>query len=808
MAKLYFLKPGILFLSLLALPLSGWADNHTVLYSTESTYEHVMPLHLATETEYTNRGITSIPWWAKNNTSGSFETFPISFDKSGQKISSSTAGSGEISWIVPELFSTSKAGAMLQIYGMQIDDGDKPNITGTISLATHNLNNNGYPDHAENPENMLFPGSTRLRYYINSNEESGTLGSKSLTLKPGYFRIRLTSDVLKTLQKYGLSLQGRNIEYDGVSIVDPYAVFPGKDKSDKLTVDAPNDWWKNAIILNKKLFTNAVEGYFIHVYTSPDLSKNQSNTDVYKGYPTDATKQSSNETSQVYFQVITGTTDNPTSKLVDKGWDYMTSDAYFYLSKSDLENIKKDGTVAQLIVRDATIRKVSIDPVWTDRMLFKINGDTKTLTENGTWSDTPSTSTGTTTTGYTDDGVTMSIYTRNLQVLNPQVGDTIRIPIRNVKSGAKYQFQLFGDENSSDESLKLKNLTDKIDLATTKSVIKYTLTAADVEQINKMQTAKPTDPVWYWVALRGAGFTADGMYFVKNTKDIQIHDVTLDEDLPTSTIGEEPHVNVTLHRTFKKGEWGTLMLPFDLTASQINAAFGPNCQVARFERGDINNDDKNESSYTHKYKVIVLTSRTHIYANQPMIIKINDDGYIPNDNKYTFNNVTMTFNNGATSDEYGNGYIQCGQYTVVGTYSMIPKLPKYAVIMLSKANDHHNNEVKQDFYWVGDNTIANGGKKLKGFRWYMYFGSEGNVNTSNYSNTGYIYPGTGTVSAKVYLDGQLLDDVSTTAITGLPKANVDDDCVFNLQGQYLGRRSKLNLEPGVYIMNGKKVRVK
>ena len=98
--------------------------------------------------------------------------------------------------------------------------------------------------------------------------------------------------------------------------------------------------------------------------------------------------------------------------------------------------------------------------------------------------------------------------------------------------------------------------------------------------------------------------------------------------------------------------------------------------------------------------------------------------------------------------------------------------------------------------------------QVKGFRWYMYFGSEGNVNTSNYSDTGYIYPGTGTVYAKVYLDGMLLDDDATTAITGLPKANVDDDCVFNLQGQYLGRRSKLNLSAGVYIMNGKKVRVK
>ena len=802
MAKLYFSKPGILFLSLLALPLSGWADDtHTVLYSTESPYEHVMPLHLATEAEYTNRGITNLPDWAKNS-NGKFETFPISFGNNKQKI---TPNKGEVSWIVPDLFSTSKAGAMLQIYGMQIDNNDVPNITGTISLATHNLNSNGYPDHAENPENMLFPGSTRLRYYINSNEVTGTSGSKTLALKPGYFRIRLTADVLKKLQKYGLTLQGRNIEYDGISIVDPYAVFPGKDKTDKLTVAAPNDWWQNAIILNKKLFDKAAEGYFIHVYTSPDLSKNQSNADVYKGYPTDATKQSSNETSQVYFQVITGTTDNPTSKLVDKGWDYMTSDAYFYLSSSDLENITNSNTTAQLIVRDATIRKVSIDPVWTDRMLFKINGASQTFKENGSWSDTPSSSTSGNT-GYTNDGMTMQIYTRNLQVLNPQVGDTIRIPIRNVKSEAKYQFQLFGDENSSDESLKLKNLTKKIDLATTKSVIKYALTAADVEQINRMQTTKTSDPVWYWVALRGAGFTADGMYFVKNTKNIQIHDVTLDEDKETSTIGEEPHVNVTLHRTFTKGQWSTIMLPFDLTASQINEVFGPHCQVAHFEQGNINDDD-NETGYTNRYKVIHLTSRSHIYANQPMIIKINDDVYINSENKYTFRNVNMTFNNGETTTEYGNGYIQYGQYTVVGTYSLIPKLPKYAIIMLSKANDHHNDSIKQDFYWVGDNTIKNGGKKLKGFRWYMYFGSEGNVNTSNYTDSGYIYPGTGKISAKVYLDGQLLDDDATTAITGLPKANEDDDCVFNLQGQYLGRRSKLNLAPGVYIMNGKKVKI-
>lgn len=371
--------------------------------------------------------------------------------------------------------------------------------------------------------------------------------------------------------------------------------------------------------------------------------------------------------------------------------------------------------------------------------------------------------------------------------------------------------KLFGYEKATDTSLRLKNLTtSKTSFSTSATEITYTLTAEDVRQINLMQQSgdKAGDPVWYWIALRGQGFKAEGMYFVKNTQNIQIHDVTLDETKETSTIGEEPNVNVTLKRTFTKGQWATLMLPFNLTASQINDAFGPNCQVARFERNDIKVDTT--ESATHKYQIIYLTSRTHIYANQPMVIKINDDGY--SKSSYTFDHVNMTFDNGETGGSYGNGYVQFGEYMVVGTYSLIPQLPKYAVVLLNKINAHHNDgKTRQDFYWVGDNTINNGGKRLKGFRWYMYWGAQDdlkvNFNDAANNDGKYVYSGTDPVSAKVYLDGQPLDDDATTAITGLPKAHVDDDCVFNLQGQYLGRRSKLNLAPGVYIMNGKKVKM-
>lgn len=300
MAKLYFSKPGILLLSLLALPLSGRADDtHTVLNSTESTYEHVMPLHLATLDEInlnTNNKYTSyLPYWATQKSDNSkLLSFPFSFDTEAN-CNEASSGSSALGWIVPEAFATTKTGAMLQIQGHYTDgkrnSKDYPSLMGKMSLISNNLSSEGEPNRQEDSKYMLFPGSMTLRYYLNKNSVDGTAGSKTMTLKSGYFRIRITSDILKKLQNAGLSIFGRSVYYDGISIVDPYAVFPGKDKTDKLIVLAPDDWWQNAIILNKKLFTNAVEGYFIHVYTSPDLSKNQSNSDVYKGYPTDANKQ-------------------------------------------------------------------------------------------------------------------------------------------------------------------------------------------------------------------------------------------------------------------------------------------------------------------------------------------------------------------------------------------------------------------------------------------------------------------------------------------------------------------------------------
>jgi len=781
-------------------------DTHTVLKSTSEPYEHSVALHLVTKNEFTNHGVNSVPWWAGSDNSSL--NFPITFNQNAQ-----VSGGGQFEWIVPEAFATTKTGSLLE-FNAQYDDGSDashPNIVSNMCFITNNIKSDlHYPDYNTNDESKsLFNGSFDVKYYPNEN----SISNGTMTLAPGKFRVRLTSDILKKLQNSGITLAGRGVTYQGVNVVDPYAVFPGANSTNSLTVGGPkyssdNDWWKSAIVLDKSLFTNAKAGFQIRVFTTPISDK--TTADVYTGYPTNdnmsKTKlnQTDDETSQVYFQVITGTTDSPIKKLIDKGWDYMNTDAVFTIDQETLDAINKNSDcIVQIIARDATIRKVSLAKVWSERQNIEISGENKTFATDNSWSDATST-----TETESDRKTYIGVYTRNILGLgNVMVGDTIRIPVSNVQSGAEYQFQLFGDNKSTEVADRLCDLSKKISLSTATQVIEYALTAADVEKINTWVTKSDgtKDPKWYWLALRGKGFTASNIYYDKNTSGVRNHDVYLDENAVTTTIGDEPNVNVHLKREFSKGKWATIMFPFSLNKAQINEAFGPNCLVGRFERSDIN-DDPAESSYTTKYKKIFLTSATIINANEPQMLKIMDDEGIKEE--YVFNNVDLSLRSTKTNEtgiNYGNGYITCGQFTMVGTYSKIPQLPKYAVILLNRKNDHHNNEMHQDFYWVGDNTIKNGGKSIKGYHWYMYLGSGSQIQPSDYET--YFHASTSNAKIAFYFDEQpMFDDDSTTAISVVSQEQSHAKGIYNLQGQLVRENGDTKgLPRGMYIINDHKV---
>lgn len=132
--------------------------------------------------------------------------------------------------------------------------------------------------------------------------------------------------------------------------------------------------------------------------------------------------------------------------------------------------------------------------------------------------------------------------------------------------------------------------------------------------------------------------------------------LTLDENATEATITAGKNVNVTLKRTFNDNAWNTLVLPFDLTADQIAAAFGADANVAAYTGATAGAD----GTYTLNFK-----EATTITANTPVFIhsaQNNSDGY-------TFTGVEVK---NATPTQTAEGFNFVGTYTAttvpVGNY--------------------------------------------------------------------------------------------------------------------------------------------
>lgn len=132
--------------------------------------------------------------------------------------------------------------------------------------------------------------------------------------------------------------------------------------------------------------------------------------------------------------------------------------------------------------------------------------------------------------------------------------------------------------------------------------------------------------------------------------------LTLDENATEATITAGKNVNVTLKRTFNDNAWNTLVLPFDLTAEQIAAAFGADAKVAAYTGATAGAD----GTYTLNFK-----EATTITANTPVFIhsaQNNADGY-------TFTGVEVK---NATPTQTADGFNFVGTYTAttvpVGNY--------------------------------------------------------------------------------------------------------------------------------------------
>lgn len=125
-------------------------------------------------------------------------------------------------------------------------------------------------------------------------------------------------------------------------------------------------------------------------------------------------------------------------------------------------------------------------------------------------------------------------------------------------------------------------------------------------------------------------------YFVEK-KYISLYDT---EEMPSFSDGTN---NVTLHRSFAAGVLNTVCLPFDLTAEQIERAFGSDAKVYGYD------------SYDATHNVIHFKSMTSTAANVPFLMETST----AND-AFTFEGIEMQYTD--APQQTGEGYDFVGNY--------------------------------------------------------------------------------------------------------------------------------------------------
>ncbi len=247
-----------------------------------------------------------------------------------------------------------------------------------------------------------------------------------------------------------------------------------------------------------------------------------------------------------------------------------------------------------------------------------------------------------------------------------------------------------------------------------------------------------------WLAFKDVNYTAT---------DIAV----LDEDGDNSSITAAEDTNIGVKRSFTACTWNSVVLPFDMTYSQVQALFGSGTKTAEYTGATA--DDAN--------KAITLNFSTSEGNN--VAIKANTPCLVRPVKSVTFavaegvNVVAPTSSSLAVTDDLVN---------FVGTYS------KGGLTVTDK-----------DYFVSTDNKLyqAKGGETIKAFRAIF------RLNDAAQSD------------AKIMMSFGGTD--GTTSIQSVGKTNTEKYNVYNLAGQVVKRNATSldGLQKGLYIVNGKKV---
>lgn len=246
--------------------------------------------------------------------------------------------------------------------------------------------------------------------------------------------------------------------------------------------------------------------------------------------------------------------------------------------------------------------------------------------------------------------------------------------------------------------------------------------------------------------------------------------LVLDEDETLDDNRSLNNATMVFHRTFTRGNWNSLILPVDMTADQVKAAFGADAKIARFNRLE------------DKWIYFDMQAENNLHKNVPYIIKPTKEPTA----------VNRTYNVGSENTKHINGLV----YTVTGiVYEGLPNLQqediKFTSGMTHYGSYTNPTVVPADSYILhrsGDMVhTAVEHKNIKSYRTWLRETT----------------PSGETLQMRVEQN-----DGPSTGIKVIEETAKNANAVYNVNGMRMNSSNTNNLPKGVYIINNKKVVIK
>lgn len=249
--------------------------------------------------------------------------------------------------------------------------------------------------------------------------------------------------------------------------------------------------------------------------------------------------------------------------------------------------------------------------------------------------------------------------------------------------------------------------------------------------------------------------------------------LVLDEDETLDDSRDLTKATMVFHRTFTTDKWNSLILPVDMNADQVKAAFGAEAKVARFNRL------KDKWIYFNMQD----DNNLHIEKNVPYIIKPTKEPTA----------VNRTYNVGGEKTKHINGLV----YTVTGiaydnqTAKLQHEDTKNTNGMTHYGSYENPTVVPADSYILhrsGDMVhTAVDHKNIKSYRTWLRETT----------------PSGETLQMRVEQN-----DGPSTGIKVIEETAKNANAVYNVSGMRMNSSNTDNLPKGVYIINNKKVVIK